>query len=55
MANIIKKAIAAGQIILAVTNEKVASVGLNPNYSYPLINFTSKGAMELRNSFGTLE
>jgi hypothetical protein len=41
--------------VLAIPNEKIASVGLNPNFSYPLINYTAKGSMELRNSFGTLE
>lgn len=55
LGNIVKKAIAAGQIVLAVPNEKISTLGLNPNYSYPLINFTAKGSMELRNSFGTIE
>lgn len=40
---------------MAVPNAKIATVGVNPNFSYQLINFTAKGSMELRNSFGTLE
>lgn len=55
MAAIAKKALASGQIVLAVPNVKIATIGLNPNFSYPLINLTGKGSMELRNSFGTLE
>lgn len=55
MPSILKKAVAAGQLVLVVPNEKIASLGLNPNFSYPLINFTAKGSMELRNSFGTIE
>lgn len=55
MSNIIKKAIAAGKVILAVPNERIASLGINPNYSYNVINYTAKGTLELRNSWGTLE
>lgn len=36
-------------------NERIVSLGLNPNYSYNVINYTSKGTLELRNSWGTLE
>lgn len=34
--------------------EKISALGINPNYSYSVINYSSKG-MELRNSWGTLE
>ena len=54
MSNIVKKALANGQVILAVPNEKIASLGLNPNFSYPVLGLTAKGSLELRNSFGTL-
>ena len=54
-ANSVKKATAAGQVVMAVPNERIASYGFNPNLSYSVISLTSKGGLELRNSFGTLE
>lgn len=42
-------------MVLAVPNEKIAALGINPNYSYNVINFSAKGSVELRNSWGTIE
>ena len=53
-ANRIKKATAGGQIVMAVPNERIANYGFNPNLSYSVISFTSKGGLELRSSFGTI-
>ncbi len=52
--NVIKKALAAGQVVQAVPTEKIGALGANPNFSYSVINFSNKG-VELRNSWGTLE
>ena len=54
-ANSVKRATAAGQVVMAIPNERIASYGFNPNLSYSVISLTSKGGLELRNSFGTLE
>ena len=40
---------------MAVPNERIANYGFNPNLSYSVISFTSKGGLELRASFGTVE
>jgi hypothetical protein len=43
-------------VVLAVPNEKIAALGLSPNFSYSVLSHSSaKGSLELRNSFGTLE
>jgi len=51
----VKKALASGQVVQAVPNEKISDLGVNPNFSYKVINYTAKGSFELRNSWGTLE
>lgn len=48
------KALSSGQVVQAVPTEKIAALGVNPNYSYSVISFSNKG-IELRNSWGTLE
>lgn len=40
---------------MAVPNERIGNYGFNPNLSYSVISFTSKGGLELRSSFGTVE
>lgn len=50
-----KKALASGQVVQAVPTEKISALGVNPNFSYSVINFSAKGSLELRNSWGTLE
>jgi len=42
-------------VILAVPTHKIAELSINPNYSYPVINYNVKGNVELRNSWGTIE
>ena len=49
-----KKALGSGQVVQAVPTERIAALGVNPNFSYSVINFTGRG-LELRNSWGTLE
>jgi len=51
--NIVKKALTTGQVIQAVPTNKIAALGINPNFSYSVINYSGKG-LELRNSWGTL-
>ena len=41
-------------MVQAVPTERIASLGVNPNYSYSVISFSNKG-IELRNSWGTIE
>lgn len=41
-------------MVQVVPTERIAALGINPNYSYSVINYSSKG-LELRNSWGTLE
>ena len=53
--NIVKKALASGQVVQAVPTDKIAALGANPNFSYSVINYSSKGSLELRNSWGTVE
>jgi hypothetical protein len=55
VASIIKKAISSGHVILAVPTHKIAEIGINPNYSYAVINYNVKGNVELRNSWGIIE
>lgn len=52
--NAVSKALSSGQVVQAVPTEKIAALGVNPNYTYSVINFSNKG-IELRNSWGTLE
>lgn len=52
--NIVSKALSSGQVVQAVPTEKISALGVNPNYSYSVINYSNKG-IELRNSWGTLE
>jgi len=51
----VKKALASGQVVQAVPTDKIAALGANPNFSYSVINYSSKGSLELRNSWGTVE
>ena len=39
---------------MAVPNESITSIGFNPNYSLSVLKCNSKGALELRSSFGTI-
>ena len=41
--NAVKKALGSGQVVQAVPTERIASLGVNPNFSYSVINFTGKG------------
>lgn len=40
--------------MIAVANKKITEVGFNPNYSLSVLRSNSKGALELRSSFGTI-
>ncbi len=54
LAKIVREALASGQVVQAVPNENISTLGLNPSFSYQVINLNSKGNFELRNSWGTL-
>lgn len=54
IANIINNALIQGYPVIAVPNSKIATLGLNPNYSLSVLKCNSKGALELRNSWGTI-
>ena len=43
-----------GYPVIAVPNSKISALGLNPNYSLSVLKCNSKGALELRNSWGTI-
>ena len=51
---IVEKALSSGQVVQAVPTERIASLGVNPNFTYSVIAYNNKG-IELRNSWGTLE
>ena len=36
----VSKALSSGQVVQAIPTEKIASLGVNPNYSYSVISFT---------------
>lgn len=50
-----KKALSSGQVVQAVPTVRIVALGINPNYSYSVINYSAKGSLELRNSWGTIE
>lgn len=45
LGNIVRKALGSGQVIQAVPTERIAALGINPNYSYSVINYASKGSI----------
>ena len=53
-AHLINDAIERGCPVIAVPKESIIDLGFNPNYSLSVLRSNSKGALELRSSFGTL-
>ena len=41
--------------MIAVPTNKIVDLGLNPNYSFSVLKCSGKGALELRNSWGTVK
>lgn len=54
LSKIISQAVEKNQVIVAVPTEKIASLGLNPNYSLNVIGANNRG-LSLRNRWGTTE
>lgn len=51
---VIGDALEKGYPIIAVPKETITDIGFNPNYSLSVLKCNSKGALELRSSFGTI-
>ena len=54
LSNEVSKAISKGYPVIAVPNNKIVDLGLNPNYSFNVLKCSGKGGLELRNSWGTI-